>query len=275
MDEIGKLDPVADEEHRDVVAHEVEDALTGVELHGEPTHVAHRVGGAAGADHGGEPGEHRRGAVRLEELGRSDLGRRSVRLEHAMGGRTASVHHPLGDALVVEVRDLLTEVEVLHERRPAGARLQRVIGLLQSLALERRQELAVLGRDRARPRRRNRSTGGCPLVRTGRSRRARGASRSRVLPGLFRCGHAEPPFSWHEGGAAVPTPDRCEPRSRRLVVDEAVLPDELRFADRGQVVRGAPSHEPSSRRQRRLLDDDETVGGLLGHPSLPRCDDDR
>jgi hypothetical protein len=49
VDEVGELDAVLDEEHRDVVADQVEGALLGVELHGEAAGVAHRVGRAARA----------------------------------------------------------------------------------------------------------------------------------------------------------------------------------------------------------------------------------
>ena len=45
----------------------------------------------------------------------------------------------LGDALVVEVRDLLAEDEVLEQRRPAQARLQRVLVVGDRHALVGRQ----------------------------------------------------------------------------------------------------------------------------------------
>jgi hypothetical protein len=35
------------------------------------------------------------------------------------------MHDPLGDALVVEVEDLLAEMEVFEQRRAAGADLER------------------------------------------------------------------------------------------------------------------------------------------------------
>ena len=46
----------------------------------------------------------------------------AVRLEHAVDAGAAGVDDPLGDALVVEVHDLLAEVEVLEQRRTALAR---------------------------------------------------------------------------------------------------------------------------------------------------------
>jgi hypothetical protein len=64
----------------------------------------------------------------------------------------ASVDHALRDALVVEVHDLLAEMEVVHQRRPALPHLQRIVGVRQTLTLRRRQELTVLRRHAARAR---------------------------------------------------------------------------------------------------------------------------
>ena len=64
--------------------------------------------------------------------------------EHAVGGGAARVHHPLRDALVVEVGDLLPEVEVLQQRRPPRPGLQRMVGVRQPHALRRGQELTRL-----------------------------------------------------------------------------------------------------------------------------------
>ena len=145
VDQVGELDAVADEEHRDVVADQVEHAFVGIELDREPAHVAHGVGRTARTDHSREPCEHRRHPAGLQEVGARDLGRRAVRLEHSVGGRAAGVDHPLGDPLVVEVHDLLAQMEVLHQRRPARPRRERVVGLLDAHTLLGGQELAVLG----------------------------------------------------------------------------------------------------------------------------------
>ena len=58
VDDVGELDAVLDEEHRHVVADQVEVALVGVELHREAAGVAHGVGRPARAEHGREPDEH-------------------------------------------------------------------------------------------------------------------------------------------------------------------------------------------------------------------------
>src|SRR5690606_8225509 len=47
--------------------------------------------------------------------------------EIAMCRRAAGVDHPLRDALMVEVGHLLTEDEILHQRWPAHAGLERVL----------------------------------------------------------------------------------------------------------------------------------------------------
>ena len=119
--EVGELDRVLDEEHRDVVADEVPVALLGVELHREAAHVAGEVGRALVAGDGREAHEDRRLLARaLEEVGAGDVGERLVGLEVAVGAEAAGVHDALGDALVVEVEDLLAEVEVLEQRGPAS-----------------------------------------------------------------------------------------------------------------------------------------------------------
>ncbi len=122
VDEVGELDGVADEEHRGVVADEVVVALFGVELQREAAGVAHRVGGAEVAGHGREAQEglgllaHLGEEVRLGVL--RDVGGHG---EGAVGAGAAGVDHALGDALAVEVRELLEQHLVLDEQGPADA----------------------------------------------------------------------------------------------------------------------------------------------------------
>ena len=142
VDEVRELHRVLDEEHRDVVAHQVPVAFVGVELHGEAAHVAHGVGAAALAGHGGEAHEHRRAlADGGEGRGACELGDVLGALEVAVRAGAASVDHALGNALVVEVRDLLAQDEVFEQRRPAQAQAQRVLVVGDRHAL--------VGRDRA------------------------------------------------------------------------------------------------------------------------------
>ena len=64
-----------------------------------------------------------------------------VALEVAVGRRSARVHDPLGNALVVEVGDLLAEDEVLEQRRPTQPRFERVLVVGDRHALIGRQRL--------------------------------------------------------------------------------------------------------------------------------------
>ena len=93
-----------------------------------------------------------------------------------MRAGATGVHDPLGDALVVEVRDLLAQVVVLQQRRAARPRLQRVVGVGQPEPLGGREVRTALG---ARVLRRPGGLAGRrhrlrrPLVRLGRRRLAR------------------------------------------------------------------------------------------------------
>jgi hypothetical protein len=144
VDHVGELDPVLDEEHRDVVADQIEVAFGRVEPGREATHVAHRVGRAARADHGREPDEHRRADRRIvQERGARQLGDRLVDLEVAVRTRPTGVHDTLRNALVIEVRELLPEVEVLQERGAAHAGLQGVVRVRDRQPLVRGQHRAL------------------------------------------------------------------------------------------------------------------------------------
>ena len=67
MHQVRKLHRILDEEHRDVVAHEIPVAFVGVELDGKAAHVARGVDRAALAGHGGEAHEHRRALAGLAQ----------------------------------------------------------------------------------------------------------------------------------------------------------------------------------------------------------------
>ena len=130
VDEVGELHRVLDEEDGDVVADEVPVALVGVELDREAAHVARRVGRAALAGDRREAHEHRRPLADLGERRRASCSSSCGRaLEEAVRRRAARVHDALGNALVVEVRDLLAQDEILEQRRAAEPGLQRVLVL--------------------------------------------------------------------------------------------------------------------------------------------------
>ena len=144
VDEVRELHRVLDEEDRDIVPDEVEVALVGVELDREAAHVAREITRAPGARHRREAHEHRGSPRRiLQECGLRVAGERLVDLEVAVGRRAPGVHHALGNALVVEVGDLLPEDEVLQERRAAGCDLEGVLVVVDPQALVGGEELLV------------------------------------------------------------------------------------------------------------------------------------
>ena len=128
MDEVGELDRILDEEHRHVVTDQVEVALLGVELHRETAHVTHGIGRAARPLHGGKAHEHRRALAGFAEKSRAgQVAGRLGHLEIAMRCRAAGMHHALGNALVIEVGDLLAHDEIFHQRRATFAAAQAVL----------------------------------------------------------------------------------------------------------------------------------------------------
>ncbi len=131
VDDVGELDPVLDEEDRHVIADQVEVALVGVELHREAADIADGVGRAARSGDGREPHEHIGRPTARQEAGLRHRRRRPVGLEHAVSGGAAGMDHSFRNPFVVEVGDLLAQVEVLEQRRPSIAGLERVIGVGQ------------------------------------------------------------------------------------------------------------------------------------------------
>jgi hypothetical protein len=125
MHQVGELHGVLDEEHRDVVADEIPVALIGVELHRESANIASRVGRAPLAEDRREAHKDRRLLAYLREERRPrDIRERLGALEETVGRRPARVDDALGNALVVEVRDLFAEDEVLEQRRTAKTDLE-------------------------------------------------------------------------------------------------------------------------------------------------------
>ena len=142
MDQVRELDRVLDEEHRDVVADDVPVAFVGIELDREAAHIARGVHRTALAGDRREAHERRRDlAGGLERRGLRHIGHRLVALKEAVGPRSTRMNDPLGNALVVEVRDLLAQVEVLEERRSAQPGLQRVLVVADRHAHVGRQHL--------------------------------------------------------------------------------------------------------------------------------------
>jgi hypothetical protein len=97
VDQVGKLDGILDEEHRDVVADQIEVAFLGIELDGEAAHVARQVDRAGAAGDGRESYEDLGLFLRvLQEGGLGELGERFRRLEVAVRPGAARMHDALG-----------------------------------------------------------------------------------------------------------------------------------------------------------------------------------
>ena len=114
VDEVRELNAIADEEHRRVVAHDVEVALFGVELQRKTAHVTPAIRGALLTSDSGESCQHRRDNVRLEDGSLSVLG--DVLSDGQLTESTCalSVNNALRDALTVEVRQLFQQVDVVE-----------------------------------------------------------------------------------------------------------------------------------------------------------------
>ena len=127
VDEVGELVGIAHEEDGRVVAHHVPVALLRIELEREAPHVALVVGGARFARHGREARDHRRFGARLQHLGLGVARNVARNPQRAVRAPTLGVDGALGNALTVLVRQLLDQLVVLQQERPALARRQRVL----------------------------------------------------------------------------------------------------------------------------------------------------
>ena len=128
MHEIRELDGILNEENGDVVAHQIPVALAGIELDGKAAYVAHHIGRALVARHGGKPHEGGRALAHpVEDIGLAHIGQAVSQFKIAMRAVATGVHHALGDALMVEMEDLFTEMEVLHQGRTTRACTQGIL----------------------------------------------------------------------------------------------------------------------------------------------------
>src|SRR5207245_498333 len=114
---VRKLDGVLNEKHRDIVPDDVPVPFLRVELHGKATDVARQVRRALVASHGREAYEGR-GLLpsALKQVGLGDVGKRCIVLEIPTHPEATGMHHALGDALMVEVEELLAEVKIFERR---------------------------------------------------------------------------------------------------------------------------------------------------------------
>ena len=144
MDEVGKLDGILDEEHRDVVADDVPVAFLGVELDRKAAHVARQIGRTLAACNGRKPHKGRRAfAGALEQIGAGELRQRLVVFKKAMRAITSRVNDAFRNPLVVEMKDFFAKMEILKQRGAARADLQRVLVVGNRSSLRRRHDRYV------------------------------------------------------------------------------------------------------------------------------------
>src|SRR5450759_1276184 len=138
MDKVGELDGILDEENRDVVADQVPIAFLSVELDGEPAHVTRGIYRTRAAGDGRYASENGCLLTNLGEYpGGGVLLQRRGQLEKPMRARRSRVNDALGDTLMIEMRDLLAQDEILQKRRAARIGPERVLVIGERHALVR------------------------------------------------------------------------------------------------------------------------------------------
>src|SRR5262245_4488730 len=128
MDQVWKLDGVLNEKHRNIVPDDVPVSFLRIELNRKAADIARQVRRALVAGHGREAYEDRGflpGA--LKEISLRDIGQRRIILEIPTRPEAAGMYHPLGDALMVEVEELLAEVKVFERRGAACTDPERIL----------------------------------------------------------------------------------------------------------------------------------------------------
>ena len=148
MNQVGKLDRILNEKHRDVVSDDVPVALLGVELDRETAHIAREIGDPLlPATVEKRTNSGRLLACPLEQIGAREVGQRFVVLEIAMRAEAARMHYPLGNAFMIEMKNLLAKMEIFQRGRPARADFQRVliVGNRYSLLRGQRWNIAIRG----------------------------------------------------------------------------------------------------------------------------------
>jgi len=125
--EVGKLDRVADEEDRQVVADQIPVAFLRVELGRETARVARLFRRAPVIHHGGKTHEHRRAGAGLEYGRLAQRGDIGVGLEHTERTGAACMHDALRNALAIEALQLFDQARILQQGRAIGAGRLRIL----------------------------------------------------------------------------------------------------------------------------------------------------
>ena len=128
MDQIGEFDRVLDEEDRDIVADNVPIALLRVEFDREAAHVACQIHRPLVAGYGREADKDLGLLPHLgQHVGLGMIGQAIGQFEYAVGAIAAGVDHALGNALMIEMEDLLAQDKVFEQRGASFAGTQAVL----------------------------------------------------------------------------------------------------------------------------------------------------
>ena len=151
VDQVGKFVGVLDEEDWHIIADKIPHSFLSVEFHRKATNVARRIRRTARASDRREADEDRSLDLGVpEELRASEVGQVFVDLEHAVRSSAPRMNHALGDALMVEVRDLLAHQYIFEQRRPAHPGLQGILVVADADTLVGRQHVARRSRNRSK-----------------------------------------------------------------------------------------------------------------------------
>lgn len=127
VDEVRELGRVAQEENRSVVGNHVPVALLSPELDTETTRVTSKIGATALTTNGRETDGDGALLALLEDVGKAQVVQRLGSPVETVGTTALSVNDTLGNALAVEVREQINQVEILKEQ---GTVLAHTLGLV-------------------------------------------------------------------------------------------------------------------------------------------------
>mmetsp|Transcript_13876 Transcript_13876/g.28436 ORF Transcript_13876/g.28436 Transcript_13876/m.28436 type:complete len:222 (+) Transcript_13876:1148-1813(+) len=128
VNHVWKLNSIANEEDREIVAYKIPVPFARVEFHRKSSWISQRLWRMTRVHHGGKPDSHRRLHPDLAEhvcVGQvSDIMRDS---ENTLCGGPASVYHTFWDPFPVEICKLLDQMIVLQQNRTTRTHRQRVL----------------------------------------------------------------------------------------------------------------------------------------------------
>ena len=127
---------ILNEEHRGVIAHQIENTLFGIKLGGKAADIPDGICRTRAALYGGEAHKYRSDFVRIgEEIRFGDRFQALVGLEVAVRSGTARVDDAFRNSLMVEMGDFFPQDEVFQQGWPARACAKGVLIVSNAHAL--------------------------------------------------------------------------------------------------------------------------------------------